>query len=180
MQQRVRILGTSWLDRLARWCLHHWLAILNMLVLLYGGLPWLAPLLALWGYPTAAHLLFHLYSPLCHQNPERSFTLAGHQVAFCHREAAMYTTLFVGGVLFAVWRRHLRPIRLRHTGLLLLPMLLDGLTQYVNDLLPTPWLRGSDHSIGSFNWWARMVTGVLFAIAVVLGIYTRLERDLRE
>src|SRR5262245_3578766 len=79
------------IERMVRWCLRHWLLFANGLVLLYGGLPWLSPLAYASGHPVLGQLLFRLYTPLCHQIPERSFFLLGYQVAFCHREAAMYT-----------------------------------------------------------------------------------------
>lgn len=92
----------------------------------------------------------------------------------------MYTALFVGGLIFAFVRRAVRPISLRLMGLLLLPMALDGTTHILNELLPLLDLRSSDHAVGTFNWWMRMVTGVLFAVAVVLGIYPRLEQEFRS
>jgi uncharacterized membrane protein len=177
-QDNSLAIGNSILDRIARWCARHWLALLNTLVLLYGGLPWLAPLLQARGYTMAGNLIFLLYTPLCHQKPAQSFFLLGHQVAFCHREAAMYTLLFLGGLLYASLRKKVRPISLRATGYLLLPMLLDGGTHLIDDLLHWVELRGSD-APGSLNWWLRMLTGLLFAIAVILGLYTRLDRSFR-
>ena len=56
-------------------------------------------------------------------------------------------------------------------------MLLDGGTHLLDDLLGLG-LRGSD-AIGTLNFWLRMVTGLLFAMAVVIALYPRLERDLR-
>jgi uncharacterized membrane protein len=158
--------------------MRHWLLVLNSLVLLYGGLPWLAPLLMVAGYPQAGAFIFHLYTPLCHQSPHSSFFLMGHQVAFCQRETAMYTSLFLGGVLFPFIRSYLRPISLRTMVLLLVPLGIDGTTHLVDALLPSLGLRNEDHAIGSFNWWMRMVTGVLFTVAIVLGVYTRLDREL--
>lgn len=172
-------ISTSRIDRVVLWCFRHWLGLINTLVLLYGGLPWLAPLLVALGYAPLGELLFRLYTPLCHQRPVQSFFLLGHQVAFCHREAAMYTTLFIGGLIFAQVRQILRPISLRLTLLLLLPLALDGTTQLIGDLLPSLGLRGGSDAIGSLNWWLRMVTGLLFAVAIVLGVYPRLEQEFR-
>lgn len=172
--------GTSILDRAARWMFRHWLALANAGMLIYAGLPWLSPWLIASGYPQLGKCIFWLYKPLCHQMPERSFWFMGHQVAFCHRDAAIYTTLFAGGVLFGLLRRYVRPIRYRTMGLLILPMVLDGATHMLNDILPFVVLRSANHAIWSFNWWMRMVTGVLFAVAVIWGIYTRLDEDLRK
>ncbi|NJN66165.1 MAG: DUF2085 domain-containing protein [Chloroflexaceae bacterium] len=170
--------GDSLLDRGVRWVLARWLAIANSLVLLYGGLPWLSPILIAFGYPRLGEMVFRWYTPLCHQVPARSFEVLGHQVAFCHRETAMYTALLVGGVLYGWVRGAIRPISLQDTGLLLLPMVLDGTTHLLDDMLPWVALRGGGDGIGTFNWWMRMVTGVLFAAAIVLGVYPRLDRHL--
>jgi uncharacterized membrane protein len=161
------------------WVFQHWLALLNGLVLVYGGLPWLAPLFIDLGYRDLGLFIFQIYTPLCHQNPDNSFFLLGHQVAFCYRETAMYTALFVGGLIYAGVRNRLRPISLRLMFVLLLPLVLDGATHSLGSLVPALDIRGPDDSLWSFNWWVRMISGVLFAVGVILGIYTRLDRDLR-
>lgn len=160
------------------WCLRHWLLFANGLVLLYGGLPWLSPLAHLAGQHWLGNLLFAIYTRLCHQKPEQSLFLSGYQVAFCERETVMYTALLVGGLLFVFLRKQIKPLPIRIGLLLLLPMLLDGGSQLIDDLVRNPILRGTDDTIGSFNFWTRVVTGLLFAIAVVWTVYPRLERDL--
>jgi uncharacterized membrane protein len=166
------------LNNVVRWGLRHWLLFANGMVLLYGGLPWLSPLARATGHPWLGQALFMLYTLLCHQRPERSFFLMGYQVAFCHREAAMYTALFVLGLAFGLLRRRIAACPLWVGGVLLLPMLLDGGTHLIDDALGLG-LRGGGDMVGSLNFWLRMITGVLFAIAVLLTIYPRLEHDLR-
>lgn len=161
------------------WGFEHWLEILTILVGVFVGLPLLSPILIALGFPGAGHTLFALYTPLCHQLPERSFFVFNSQMALCHREVAMYGSLFIGALIYSEVREKLRPISMRLTGLLLLPLVLDGTTHMLDDILPWIVLRGGGDSIGTFNWWMRMLTGVLFAVAVILGIYTRLDRDLR-
>ena len=162
-----------------RWGLRHWLLFANGLVLLYGGLPWLAPLAQASGHPWLGRVLFLIYTPLCHQRPERSFFVFGYQVAFCHREAAMYTALFVLGLLFGLVRERVKPWPLWIGGLLLVPMLLDGGIHLLDDVLGLGLRAGGD-AIGTLNFWLRMLTGLLFAVAVLMTIYPRLERDLRS
>lgn len=148
------------------------------MVLMYAGLPWLSPLLLAAGFERSGWLLFLLYKPLCHQRPERSFFICGHQVAFCHRCAAMYTSIFLAGLLFGLLRRWVRPAALKIGGLLLLPMLLDGGSHLIDDL--TGWgLRGGGDGIGSLNFMLRMLTGILVGVAVMLVLYPRLEHDMR-
>src|SRR5262245_34676102 len=117
-----------------QWSLRHWLLIVNGGAILYAGLPWLSPLAKAAGHPLVGDLLFRLYTPLCHQLPERSFFVCGHQVAFCHRCVAMYTAIALAGLLFALLRRRLRPVSLKVGGLLLLPILIDGLSHMIDDL----------------------------------------------
>lgn len=166
------------IDDAARWGLRHWLLFANGLALLYAGLPWLAPLARASGHERLGTLLFLIYTPLCHQRPERSFYVHGYQVAYCHRCTAMYTALAAGGLAFGLLRRRIKPAPIWLAGLLLLPMLLDGGTHLIDDVLGLG-LRGDGDAIGTLNFWLRMLTGVLFAVAAVIAVYPRLERDLR-
>lgn len=165
------------LDRMVQWTGRHWLLFVNGGAVLYAGLPWLAPLAKCSGHPLIGALLFRLYTPLCHQLPERSFFVCGHQVAFCHRCAAMYTAIVVAGLLFALARRHIRPTSLKVAGLLLLPILLDGGTHMIADLLGLGF-RGGGDAIGTPNFWLRMFTGALVGVAVFVAVFPRLQRDL--
>ena len=159
------------------WGLRHWLLVANSIVLLYGGLPWLSPLLRAVGFDALGQGIFLAYRPLCHQLPERSFFVFGYQVAFCHREAAMYTLLFIGGLLFGLVRDRLKPLPLAVGALLLLPMLLDGGSHLLDDVLHLG-LRGGGDAPGTLNFWLRMLTGFLFALAMILVVYPCLEREL--
>ncbi len=168
-------------DTLFHWCFQHWLLLVNGLVLLFVGLAWLSPLLIALGYVSVGEFLFRLYTPLCHQNPHNSPFLFGHQVGICVRESAMYLSLFAGGLIYAGVRHRLvqRPLSLRVAALLLVPLVLDGITQTIDGLMPWLALRSPEDGVGTFNWWLRVVSGMLFALAVVLAIYPRLDRDLR-
>jgi uncharacterized membrane protein len=166
------------LNHAVNWSLRHWLLLVNGLALTYAGLPWLSPVARATGHPLIGQALFVLYTPLCHQLPQRSFFVCGHQVAFCHRCAAMYTSIFVAGLLFGLLRRRIRPAALKVGALLLLPMLLDGGTHLLDDVFGLGF-RGGGDAIGTLNFWLRMLTGVLVGVAVLVAAYPRLERDLR-
>jgi uncharacterized membrane protein len=60
----------------------HWLAILNTIVFLYVGLPFLAPILMKAGAEGPARLIYTVYSPVCHQLAFRSWFLFGEQAAY--------------------------------------------------------------------------------------------------
>jgi uncharacterized membrane protein len=60
----------------------HWLAILNTIVFLYVGLPFLAPVLMKAGMEGPARVIYTIYSPVCHQLAFRSWFLFGEQAAY--------------------------------------------------------------------------------------------------
>jgi uncharacterized membrane protein len=67
----------------------HWLAILNTIVFLYIGLPFLAPILMKAGAESPARLIYTVYSPVCHQLAFRSWFLFGEQAAYPRSLAGM-------------------------------------------------------------------------------------------
>lgn len=98
---------------------------------------------------------------MCHQEPERSFFLFGHQLAYCQRDFAIYTGLLALGLIFPLVRSRVRPMSLWPAILLSIPMALDGFSQLLG-------LRES-------TWELRLLTGGLFALAVAGLIFPRLE-----
>ncbi len=76
-------------DRLYVWIAKHYLAVLNLAMFLYVGLPFLAPTLMKLNDTTAARLIYTVYSPLCHQFAFRSFFLFGEQPYYPLKEAGV-------------------------------------------------------------------------------------------
>lgn len=76
-------------DRLSFWISKRYLAILNVFVLFYVGLPFLAPVLMKAGADLPARVLYRMYSPLCHQFGFRSFFLFGEQAYYPLKEAGL-------------------------------------------------------------------------------------------
>lgn len=74
-------------DRMMAWFSRHYLAVINFFILLYFGLPVLAPVLMKAGAPLPANVIYTLYKPLCHQFGFRSFFLFGEQVYYPLEEA---------------------------------------------------------------------------------------------
>jgi uncharacterized membrane protein len=60
----------------------HWLAVLNIVVAIYVGLPILAPVLMANGATRAGQAIYTLYRPMCHQQASRSLFLFGEQIAY--------------------------------------------------------------------------------------------------
>ena len=79
------------LDRskfLSRACLLALWGTLSLLILL-------PPVLSRCGWPLLSALDYLLFSPLCHQAPERSFSAGGYAWAVCHRCSGIYFGLFI-------------------------------------------------------------------------------------
>ena len=173
-----------------------------------------------------ANLIYLLYSPQCHQLPQRSYFLFGDRlmvpladilavtgprdpltlrwfvgttelgwkVAWSDRMVSLYTPLFLGAMLYAFVVRRWRPLRWSWTLLLpYLPLLLDGLSNAIDDTLHlgsrtgNAWLAAltgnllapafyAGDVIGSFNWWARLLSGLLAGCAFARQVYPLLDR----
>ncbi len=76
-------------DRLMNWISRHYLAVVNLFMLLYFGLPILAPVLMKAGATLPANVLYTIYKPLCHQFGFRSFFLFGEQAYYPLAEAGI-------------------------------------------------------------------------------------------
>jgi len=72
--------GRSWAikaNRLVFWFSRHWILAISFFLVLFVGLPWLAPLFMELGWNKAGRIIYLLYSTQCHQLPQRSFFLFG-------------------------------------------------------------------------------------------------------
>ena len=74
-------------DRVSFWIARRYLLLLNLFMLLYVGLPFLAPTLMKIGAELPAKAIYRIYSPLCHQFGFRSFFLYGEQSFYPLAEA---------------------------------------------------------------------------------------------
>ncbi len=83
-------------DKINYWLSRHWLTIFNLFILLYGGLPFMAPVLMKAGLDSPAGLIYKVYSAACHQFAFRSFFLFGEQ-PYYPRAAANMTGLLTYG-----------------------------------------------------------------------------------
>ena len=121
----------------------------------------------------------------------------GYKMALAERNTAIYSAMFLGGLLFAVVRRRVKGLPVRWYVLLILPMFLDGASHMVSEITgldfrqSNGWLsvltggvlgpvfyRGD--TMGSFNWLMRTLTGALFGLANVWLIYPLLQRGFEE
>jgi uncharacterized membrane protein len=176
------------LDRASEWVTSHLLLLINIFLGLFVTLPWLSPLLMAAGLRGPAQLINRIYVAFCHQLPERSYFVFGYQVAHCHRCVAFYGSLFVGGLIYARIRPDLRQRdthrQISYTGLsipmailLCLPILVDALSHTfgLRDAGAALGWLGQDDTIGSLNWWLRLVSGVMAGFAIVFTLWPRVD-----
>ncbi|HID54450.1 MAG TPA: DUF2085 domain-containing protein [Anaerolineae bacterium] len=211
------------------WISRHWLFLILLVVLLWVGLPWLAPVFMALGWTKAGEAIYLLYSAQCHQLPQRSFFIFGNKsmyslsevqaawqdttnplilrqfvgnpemgwkVAWSDRMVSMYSSIVLFGViLFLPLRKRLKPLPVGIFLLLLLPMAIDGGSHFVSDLLapigsgfrdsnlwlvnltnnafPATFYAGD--ALGSFNSWMRLITGILFGLAIVWFLFPHIR-----
>jgi uncharacterized membrane protein len=89
------------LNRAVYWLSQHWFATTVSLLLVWVGLPWLAPVMMKLGWEGPANFIYSLYSFQCHQLPQRSFFLFGSKSMYSIEE------------IQAVWPGGTEPLALR-------------------------------------------------------------------
>lgn len=86
---------------ISAWMSRHWLFLLLLILLIWVGLPWLAPVFMALGWTKIGEAVYLLYSAQCHQLPQRSFFLFGNK--------SMYSLSDVQ----AAWQNTTNPLILR-------------------------------------------------------------------
>ena len=123
----------------------------------------------------------------------------GWKVAWSDRMVSMYTGTFLFSLLYGLVRKWLKPLSFWGFALLLFPMAVDGSAHALSDLAgigqgfrdTNIWLQTLTHNafsiafyqgdaLGSFNSWMRLITGVLFGIAVIGFAYPYLNESFVE
>jgi uncharacterized membrane protein len=76
-------------DGISLWLSRHYLALFNVLIFIYVGIPFLAPVLMKVGATEPAQVIYHAYSYVCHQFAFRSWFLFGEQGVYPRVEAGV-------------------------------------------------------------------------------------------
>ncbi|MGB9669058.1 MAG: glutaredoxin family protein [Anaerolineales bacterium] len=87
--------GAQWstADKIALWISRHYLFMINIVVLLYLGIPFLAPVLMKMNVQTPAKVIYRAYGLVCHQLGYRSFYLFGSQLTYPRQAAGIKNLL---------------------------------------------------------------------------------------
>lgn len=124
-----------------------------------------APILTFFGLDSLARPIFHALNFICDQIPSHSFHIEGHQVGLCVHCLAIYSSLFVSGLLFTASKKRLRGIPWWFCVLLALPLAYDGFSQLFG-------LRES-------TWEIRLITGVLFGLGAAWFAFPTIQKGLQ-
>ena len=87
-QERALAKGWTRSDEFSLWFSRHYDLVISLLVLIYVGLPVLAPVLMKAGLETPAMLIYRGYSLTCHQLAYRSYFLFGEQPVYPRASAS--------------------------------------------------------------------------------------------
>ena len=157
-QVRAVIVVDRVICRVAR----RWLLLFNGVMLGWALAAVAAPLLRARGLGGAAKPIYALFSVLCHQDPERSFHLAGHPVACCHRCLAIYGACAAAGVAFGLLRGRVRVPEMWEIGTLLAPAAIDVL--------------GGLAGLWESTLLSRLASGALVGIGMIWLLWPRFDR----
>lgn len=198
------------IDRLVRWIARHWLALFNTAVGIFLALPFLAPVLMHVGATGPGRLIYLLYSPTCHQLPERSFFFFGPRAVYSAGDLEQMGVLPAGLTIFQ--REALRFVGNASIGYkvafcerdaaIYASILLAGLafgvirrragrggkrlqkmSLWVYALLLLPMaLDGGTQLVGlrESTWWLRLLTGLLFGVATVWLAYPYVHEAMED
>lgn len=141
----------------------------NLITLALGLLVLIAisiPFLSYFGLDAIAKPLFFSLHYVCAQIPSHSFYILGHQLGLCARNFSIYTSMFLGSLVFALSKKRLPGIPWWLWILMILPMAWDGTTQMFG-------LRESD-------WILRLVTGTLFGLGNIWFALPMMQKTILE
>ena len=124
------------------------------------------PLMMYFGF--SASPIYSFYSYICHQLPERSFHVLGHQFAVCSRCFGVYFGLLAGVLTYRLWRpvASVEPLPRFWLFLSMIPISID-------------W------SLGFFEIWennhiSRFITGLVLGVACAVFIVPALVEIVRN
>jgi len=137
-------------------------AILGLVVLVALSIPFLS----YFGVDAIARPLFFSLHYVCAQIPSHSFYIFGHQLGLCARNLSIYSSMFLGSLVFVLSKKRLPGIPWWLWILMILPMALDGLTQMFG-------LRES-------TWELRLITGTLFGFGSVWFVLPYMQKTITE
>src|SRR5438270_5565894 len=146
--------------------LNYWAAIITIVLGVIVATALAIPFLSYFGLDTIAKPLFLSLHFICAQVPSHSFYVFGHQLGLCERNLSIYTSMFLGSLVFVLSKKRLPGIPWWIWVLMLLPMAWDGTTQMFG------WREST--------WELRLLTGTLFGLGNIWFVLPLLQKTLDE
>jgi uncharacterized membrane protein len=129
------------LDRIIYRVARRWLFAANSVFFVHVMTLILAPAFVARGHAGLAKPIYAYYGLFCHQRADRSFTVLGEKMACCQRCAAIYGSIMLVGLIFALVRGRVRRPSLIEVALLAMPVAVDGGAQLAGLWESTPATR---------------------------------------
>jgi len=165
-ERPLRRFAYNSLLHLNNFLLEYWATMLTVILGLVVLIALSIPFLSYFGLDAIAKPLFFSLHYVCAQIPSHSFYIFGHQLGLCARNLSIYSSMFLGSLIFVLSKKRLPGIPWWLWILMILPMALDGLTQMVG-------LRES-------TWELRLITGTLFGSGSVWFVLPYMQKTITE
>ena len=153
-------------QRFGEFLLNYWAHIITAVLGLLVATALSIPFLSYFGLDAIAKPLFFSLHFVCAQIPSHSFYIFGHQLGLCARNFSIYTSMFIGSLIFVLSKKRLPGIPWWIWVLMILPMAIDGITQMFG-------LRES-------TWVLRVITGTLFGLGNIWFVLPFIQKTLDE
>ena len=154
------------MDRCGNFLLNYWAVLITILLGLLVLTAISIPFLSYFGLDSIAKPLFFSLHYVCAQIPSHSFYILGHQLGLCARNLSIYSSMFIGSLIFTLSKKRLPGIPWWLWVLMILPMAWDGTTQMFG------WREST--------WILRTVTGTLFGLGSVWFVLPLIHKTLLE
>src|SRR5438270_12774965 len=154
------------MDRCGNFLLNYWATLITILLGLLVLIAISIPFLSYFGLDSIAKPLFFSLHYVCAQIPSHSFYILGHQLGLCARNLSIYSSMFLGSLIFTLSKKRVPGIPWWLWVLMILPMALDGGTQMFG-------LRES-------TWELRVLTGMLFGLGSIWFVLPLIHKTILE
>jgi uncharacterized membrane protein len=154
------------MDQCGNFLLNYWAVLITILLGLLVLIAISIPFLSYFGLDSIAKPLFFSLHYVCAQIPSHSFYILGHQLGLCARNFSIYSSMFIGSLIFTLSKKRLPGIPWWLWVLMILPMAWDGTTQMFG------WREST--------WILRTVTGTLFGLGSVWFVLPLIHKTLLE
>jgi len=191
---------TTAIENFAEYISRHWAGMINLLLLAYVAMPFLAPVFMQVGWTFPARAIYTIYTPACHQLPERSYFLFGESAVYDEHELQangvelsdnpLLRRRYIGDEAHG-WKVAICQRDVAIYGAMFLTGLIFALANFrfpqlswklfLLFLVPMA-IDGGLQLIGlhSSNWLLRTITGVIFGVGTIWLIYPYLANSMKN